>query len=55
MRKAQTHICSILDKHSTRKSIKSLMNMIINEIKQINLFAAFADIEAIKSLDGISL
>ena len=55
MNKTIRHVNSILDKHATRKSVKSLLNMTMNEIKQVNLINAFADIDVIRGLDGIAL
>ena len=55
MRKTIRHINSILDKNSPRKAVKSLLNMLMNAIKQVNLTNASADIDAIRGLDGIAL
>ena len=55
MNKTIKHVNSSLDKHATRKSVKSLLNMLMNEMKKVNLTNAFADIDIIRGLDGIAL
>ena len=55
MHKTIKHVNLILDKHTTREAVKSLLNMLMNEIKQVNLINAFADIDIIRGLDGIAL